>query len=1468
MLDRIIHFSIHNKLIIGFLTVSLIMWGGYSYRQLSIDAVPDITNNQVQIITASPSLAAQEVERLITFPLEQTMATIPRLQEVRSISRFGLSVVTIVYQDAVDVYWARQQVNERLGEARNAIPPGMGNPEMAPVSTGLGEIYQYVIHARPGYEKKYTAVELRTIQDWVVRRQLLGTPGVAEVNSFGGFLKQYEVALDPERLRSMNVSIGEVFTALQANNQNSGGAYIDKKPNAYFIRSEGLISSQADLGKIVVRNLKNGVPVLISDVGTVGIGAANRYGALTRNADGEAVGAIVMMLKGENATQVVARVKERIAQIQRNLPEGVAIEAFLDRSELVGRAMSTVSRNLIEGALIVVFVLVLFLGNFRAGLIVASVIPLAMLFAVSMMNVFSVTGNLMSLGAIDFGLIVDGAVIIVEATMHHLGVSRLARGGSGRLTQAEMDQEVYHSASNIRNSAAFGEIIILIVYLPILALVGIEGKMFRPMAQTVVFAIAGAFLLSLTYVPMMSALFLSKSTVHKRNLSDWMMDFFGRYYDPLIRGALRRKTLVLGISLALFAGSIPLFLNLGGEFIPTLEEGDFALETRLLTGSSLLETVEKVTLASKLLLEKFPEVREVVGKIGAAELPTDPMPMEASDVTVMLKDKSEWTSAESQKELAEKMAWALQAIPGVTFGISQPIQLRSNELISGVRQDVGIKIFGEDLEELTRLSEKIGRLVGSVEGAADLYLEKVTGLAQIVVSVDRDRIARHGLSVEAVNEAITTAFAGRSAGLVYEQERRFDLVVRLKGTNRQSIEDVRGLYVTDKHGEQIPLEQLARVEFRQGPNQIQREDAKRRIIVGFNVRGQDVAGVVEEIQDKIAAGITFPTGYYVTYGGQFENLQQAQQRLAIAVPVALVLIFMLLFFSFGSLRHALLIFTAIPLSAIGGVLALWLRDMPFSISAGVGFIALFGVAVLNGLVLIGEFNRRKAEGGASLYDIVRQGTAVRLRPVLMTATVASLGFLPMALSASAGAEVQKPLATVVIGGLVSATLLTLLVLPVLYLLVESYLERRANPPRTGGHRIGAVIQILLGIVASLSATTVLAQEKLLPPLTAEAAVEQALDRNGRIGAARLAVDQAGTLQKATVDPGRTSLGLTYGQYNSVNRDHHFTVNQSFSLPWVYFIQGCLARETVLTRELELSLQQRTLMRDVRAAYYTLLYQRAQQELLLIQDSLYAQFLEAAQLRFRTGEANLLEQTTARTQLLEVRNALAQAQADSRIAEGQLRALLQSRDSVRITDTRLTRLSYTPPDTAAFAQQPTLALYQQRILVRGLETRQSKAQLLPEFSVGYFNQSLIGTQTVDGVNRAYTGRDRFWGVQAGITVPLWFRPWAARIQAARLGEAMARQSLISGQSAYAAEVANTWTRVQKYESSLRYYTGSALELADQLIGQADKAYRAGEIPYVAFLQSLHQALTIRSGHLEALHQYNQAVIALQFLTGTP
>ena len=1022
------------------MTFALIIYGLFELKKLPIDAVPDITDNQVQIITVSPSLGAPDVERFITFPLEQINYNIQGIKEMRSFSRFGLSVITIVFKDDVDLYLARQQVAERLQQISKDIPVSLGVPQMAPISTGLGEIYQYVLRPKKGFEHRYNPMELRTIQDWIVRRQLLGTPGVADVASFGGYLKQYEVAVNPAILKSMGVTITEVFNALQKNNQNTGGAYIEKGPSVLFIRTEGLMNQIPDIENTVVKNLADGTPILIKNIGKVQYGKAIRYGAMTYDGKGEVAGAVVMMMKGANSNEVIKEVKTRIAEIQKTLPEGVKIDAFLDRTKMVNNAIGTVSKNLLEGALIVIFVLVLFLGNFRAGLLVASVIPLAMLFAIIMMNIFGVSGNLMSLGALDFGLIVDGAVIIVEAILHRF--KHLTKFQDQKISQEFMDREVYTSSSTMMNSAVFGQIIILIVYLPILTLQGIEGKMFKPMAQTVIFALLGAFILSLTYIPMMSSIFLSKKIDLKKNFSDKMMDKLEGIYHRSLNFVLTIPNLVFFSVFGLFFVSLFVMSRLGGEFIPSLPEGDFAVDTRVLPGSNLKTSTDAVMNSSKILMKKFPEIEKIVGKTGSSEIPTDPMPIDASDMMIILKPRKEWTSATTYDDLAAKMSAELKKnIVGVTYSFQYPVAMRFNELMTGARQDVVCKIYGENLDTLKVYADKLGTISKKINGAQNIYVEPISGMPQIVISYKREALSQFGLNVEDVNNVVNTAFAGQSTGSVFEGEKKFDLVVRLDGEQRKNAADVNNLLIATPSGNEIPLSTVASVELKESVNQIQRENAQRRIIVGFNVRNRDIQSTVEDLQKVVEKDFKLPPGYSITYGGTFENLQQAKSRLMIAVPVSLLLILLMLYFAFNSVKYGLLIFSAIPLSMIGGILSLWMRGMNFSISAGVGFIALFGVAVLNGIVLIAEFNRQKLKH-SDLKDVVKIGGRTRLRPVLMTALVASLGFLPMALSSGEGAEVQRPLATVVIGGLLLATFLTLYFLPLIYIWFEEHFPDR------------------------------------------------------------------------------------------------------------------------------------------------------------------------------------------------------------------------------------------------------------------------------------------------------------------------------------------------------------------------------------------------------------------------------------------
>ena len=1057
MFQKLITYSIRHKLVIGVLSIALAIWGVWSLMHLPFDSTPDITDNQVQVITQAPSLGAQEVEQYVTTPVEMALANIPRIQERRSISRSGLSVITLVFDDAADIYWARSLVSQVVEQLEKELPKNT-ETEMGPIATGLGEIYHYTIRAKEGYEHKYSLTQLRTMQDWIVRKQLSGTPGVAEVSGWGGYVKQYEVAINTDQLNASGVSVNEVFEALQRNNANTGGSYIEQNSNQYYIRGIGVVKNLEDVANITVKTV-DGTPVKVGDVAKVQLGHATRFGAVTRNGEGEVVAGIAIMLKGENFQEVIKNVKERINQIQKSLPEGVVIEPFIDRTNLVDRVEGTIARNLIEGGLIVIFVLVIFLGNWRAGLVVASVIPLSMLFAFGMMKTFGIDGNLMSLGAIDFGMIVDSAVIIVEAVVTHINTGHFSQpevraaylaqcqnGGAATpfaLTQKQMDEEVHFSASRIRQSAAFGEIIIMIVYIPLMTLVGIEGKMFRPMALTVFFAILGAFILSLTYVPMASSLMLSRKVHTRKTFSDRVIEKLQAWYRPVLDWVLARNKDVITGAVALFCVSVVGFKYLGGEFIPSLEEGDFAVEMSMSQGTSLSQMVESCTKAEKLLKKEYPEIKQVVSRIGSAEIPTDPMPVERADIMIALKPKAEWTSAKTTPELMEKMEETLSAIPGLEAEISQPIQMRNNELLTGIKQDVAIKIFGDDLDVLTQQADKVKRMIEDVPGVSGIFVEEVAGLPQIQVKYNHEKMAAYGVSVDDISEILETTFAGAVAGSLYEGDKKFDIVLRMDPSQR-NVESLEQLSIPLKDGTDIPLSQVADIDYSPAPAQVSHEDGARRIYVGFNVKGRDVQSTVEDIQEILDEKLKLPDGYYYNYGGEFENLQSATNRLMVVIPIALVIILLLLYATVKNVRESLFVFSAIPLAAIGGVWALWLRGMPFSISAGVGFIALFGVAVLNGIVLIGQMNQMQREEKTAdklsasigvtelIHHRIIESCMVRLRPVLMTALVASMGFLPMALSQGDGAEVQRPLATVVIGGLITSTLLTLLVLPAIY----------------------------------------------------------------------------------------------------------------------------------------------------------------------------------------------------------------------------------------------------------------------------------------------------------------------------------------------------------------------------------------------------------------------------------------------------
>ena len=1459
MLNKIIVFSIRNKLLVGMMVLALIGYGAYNVTKLPFDAVPDITNNQVLVMTPSPSLGAADIERLITFPIEQATRNIPGIIEQRSFSRFGLSLVTIVFDDATDVYWARQQISEKLVQLQAQIPPEIGIPTMGPVTTGLGEIFQYVVKPKPGYQHKYDALELRTIQDWIVRRQLLGTPGVADVSSFGGKLKQYEISVNYDRLQSYNLTISDLFTALQNNNQNTGGAYIEKGPTVLFIRTEGLIKTAEDIRSIQIKRLGDGTPVTIGHVADVGIGHATRYGAVAYNDEGEVAGAVVMMLKGENSNKVIKDVKEKIEQIGKTLPEGVMIEAFLDRTKMVNSAMRTVQINLMEGALIVIFILVLFLGNLRAGLLVASVIPLSMLFAIIMMNLFGVSGNLMSLGALDFGLIIDGAVIIVEAVMHRLYHNKQFQGLTS-ISQQRMDSEVQHSAGKMMNAAVFGQVIILIVYLPILSLQGIEGKMFKPMAQTVAFAILGAFLLSLTYVPMMSALLLGRNISHKKTFADKMMAALERTYKPALQKALQIPKLLVGGAFSLFGIAVIGLMNMGGEFIPKLEEGDFAVDTRVLTGSSLTTTLNATQQASKVLLDSFPEVEKIVTKIGSGEIPTDPMPMEASDLMVILKPKDEWTSAKTFDELAEKMSVQLSSVPGITTGFQFPVQMRFNELMTGGRQDVVVKIFGEDLDTLSVYAEKLGTLARGVDGARDVYVESITGLPQIMIDYKRDALQQFGLSIADVNNTVQAAFAGTVTGQVFENERRFDLVVRLEGGLRKDVADVRNLLIQTPTGLQVPLQQVAHVDVKVGPNQIQREEAQRRISIGFNVRGRDVESIVNELSQKVDANLKLPAGYYVTYGGAFENLLAAKKRLSIAVPVSLLLIFVLLYFAFGSVKQGLLVYSAIPLSAIGGVLALLLRGMPFSISAGIGFIALFGVAVLNGIVMITEFNQLKQAGINDVRERILRGTITRLRPVLMTAAVASLGFLPMALSNGAGAEVQRPLATVVIGGLITATLLTLFVLPVLYLWSETKTFKLQNSRLTIKKmkwKNTALPLLLLLLMSS--------QLKAQTPISLEAALDTALSRHHSLQAAQLRTQAAQQLEGTATALPPANIGMEWGKISSAYNDTKLDVAQTFSFPVVYRRQKELLQAQTKSLQLSELEVQRQLKSNLSQLYYNILLLQGRLALLDSSDSLFEASLERQEQRFRLGDINVLQKTTAETQRLQIAQQRQQLEADLKIAQAHFSALINNGVAYipRKENIKVSLISV--PDVSVLSSQPQLQVKQQQQEIIQREIMAQKTGRLPQLTFGYINQSIQGLQNINGIEKFYGSGHRFSSVMAGISIPIFTKSLKARLAAGELQQQAAKAEYDEAEHELKTYFNGLLLQYNRNRQQLQYYEQHALKQAQVLRAQSTLQLDNGDISFIEWMLLVHQSIQLEAGYFEALHQWNTTVIELNLFT---
>jgi len=1439
MLDRIIQWSIEQKLIIFIFIAAWIGFGMYALSNLPIGAVPDVTSNQVQVITTSRNLATEDVEKYLTYPVELEMANLPGVVEIRSVSKFGLSVVTIVFEDKSGTFLPRQLIAERIKIAEESIPEGFGKPFMGPISTGLGEIFQYVIDVEPGYEDKYDITDLRTIQDWVVKRQLSGIEGVVEVNTWGGFLKQYEVAINPERLKGMQIDLATVYQALEQNNSIAGGGYIEKTNESFFIRGEGLVKNLEDIGNIVVE-VRNGSPIYIRDIAKVGFGHANRFGAITANGEGEKVLGQVMMLKGADSKGTIDRVKERLEEMQTTLPEGVVINGFLDRSELIAKTTFTIAENLILGCLIVIFVVVLLLGNFRSGLVVASVIPLSLLFALSMMYIFGVDANLMSLGAIDFGIIIDGAVIIVEyiAFQFTKADHQLANLPDEEKQQVK-DKISFTGASKMMHSAIFGQIIIIIVFIPILSLTGVEGKMFRPMAEVFSFALIGAMILGLTYVPVVSALFLKTTPLGPKNISTRIITALNKIYDPAITWALGHGKVVLGAAFGLLVATALLFTTMGSEFVPTLDEGDFVIQPFLKTGTTLTNTVETITEIEHILKE-FPEVNQVVTRIGAAEIPTDPMSMEESDVIVTLKPKSEWTTVESKDELAEKFKEALEVIPGMQYEFTQPIEMRFNELITGVRADLAIKVFGEDLDVLLATAQEIEAAIQNVEGAADIILEKVDGLPQMKIEYDRAKVAKFGLNISDLNDIVTMGFAGKTAGTVFEGEKQFELVVRFDESFRKDISHLEQASIQLPNGGSVPLSELANISYTKGPAKISRDNTQRRIVVGVNVRNRDLQSVVDDIQHIIKTEVEVPEGYRIDYGGQFENLQKARTRLMIAVPVALLLIFVLLYFAFSSTKDAIMIYSAIPLSAIGGIVLLWIRDMPFSISAGVGFIALFGIAVLNGIVLIEHFKSMEAKY-TNIKELVIIGAKERLRPVLLTASAAALGFLPMAISSSAGAEVQRPLATVVVGGLISATFLTLIVLPVLYV----YFNTKSGPILLKGKKAIVSLLLLCGVVS-----TSFAQDE---PLTLDRAIEIGLDRNisiqselKNIEIANANLGQAWNLDKTTVyyNVDKNDIAEN-GIYN-----RKWGISQDFAFPTLYGAQKNALEEQVNMELSQVALEKQRLQGQISKVYIEANYWDDLINHYDYLDSMYAEFSRAATRKFETGESNYLEKLTAEGKRKEIGLKLDEAVQNKLVALDELKLLLNWKEEIQLAKEEVVLKVDLPED---WSDHPGVAYYESAKSQAEFQVQTEKRKLLPDIKLDVFR----GTNP--GINSKV-----YPGFQAGVGIPIFYGAQKSQIRSSEFQQQQVQLEAEQYKNQLESKSQQLQRQLAQNTKVITYYESEGKTLSSQILQQANRSYQEGAIDFLQYVQLIENSRTITLQYLQSKFAYQQIILDLNYL----
>mgnify|MGYP000100191043 CR=1 FL=1 len=1452
MINNIISFSIRNKLLVGLFTIGLIAMGIWSLSKVPLDAVPDITNNQVQIITQAPTLSTEDIEQLVTYPIEISMANLPGVEEIRSVSRFGLSLVTIVFEDDMGIYLPRQLVFEKLEDVKTQIPKDIGDPEIGPISTGLGEILQYTLEVDSAFKDKYSLSDLRETQDWIIRRQMAMVKGVVEVNAFGGNIKQYEVTVNPNSLKAMNLSLLEVFNALEANNQNTGGAYIEKNNQAHFIRGEGLIRNLDDIRKIVVKNI-NGIPITIETVGEVNYGKAIRFGAFTKDGKGEAVGGMILMLKGANSNEVIKDVKERIVEIQKSLPEGIQIKPFLDRSKLIEKTTTTVGRNLLEGALIVIFVLVFLLGNWRGGLIVASTIPLSLLFAFILMHQFGVWANLMSLGAIDFGIIIDGAVIIVEGTVFMFSQYVLKNKA---LSPAKRDKLSLKASSKMMNSAFFGQLIILIVFIPILSLEGIEGKMFKPMALTFMFSMIGIMVLCLTYVPMMSAWLLKVDPKQKESWGDKIVKAISKSYGIILEKVLAKSKLVFIAAVVIIGIAGWGFSKLGAEFIPILDEGDIAFHDILKPGSSLSKTIEITTKVEKMIMDNFPEVESVLSRIGVADVPTDPMPMDVADCFIILKPIKEWKSGWTKPELVEEIRTKVLEMPGINYEFSQPIEMRFNELITGVREDLAIKVFGDDLDILAKKGEEISKLIKGIEGVSDLKAEATQGQPQLTVHYNRNKLAQYGLNVTDLNFMIQSSFAGAHAGQIFEGEKRFELVLRLNKEQRSDIDDLKALFIKLKSGDQIPLKELAEISYEPGPMQISRENTNRRTYVGINVRGRDIKSLVEEIQLKLDSELDLPSGYYIRYGGAFENLQRATNRLKFVVPIALGLIFLLIFLALKSFKQTSIIYLAIPMAATGGVFSLWLRDMPFSISAGIGFIVLFGIAVLNGLVLISGWNELKEEGITDLKERIRLGTQRRIRPILLTAITDILGFLPMAISSSAGAEVQRPLATVVIGGMVTATLLTLFILPILY----QWIEKNGTRKKPKSKLVVGLILIL--VFPSLSQ----AQEFKRAPLgSLDSAIAIGIKNNEHIQSSLLAIRIAESEKGKAFDIDKTQVDFQYGQFNSSETDIGITISQEFKFPTVYGRQRKIAKLNKKYHEANALEVQNQMKFQIRSIWNDLAFQQKNMEILLMEDSASLKLVRFAEIKFETDEISIQEKLKMQNQYYQLKNKIIAQQAIVSNLEDNLNFLLN--DSVYHTfKAHLEEtypLSLVKSNSIESSNSQILKL-EKELSISEVENSLAKHKILPDFRFGYVNQTFLGGPLANG--QLATSSDRFTGLLIGIRVPLFFASFTSDIKASRL---RSEQKQVEFQQLKRSIETQEKIQIQKINYlriQLDYYHNYGLKEADLIWNNSSERILADEINYLANLESLRRMFQIHEEYAQALNSYNEAIIEFLYLKG--